>query len=109
MSKGFGPLGVKGSTQEKSRSVILRFGCGEASSDKKEPDPVLRIFAIHLFPNESLQKHLKSFAVSTNDTTQERGGDRGSANFDQTARTIIRTRTVEAGAFVMSTRGFIML
>ncbi len=40
MSKRFGPLGFKGSTQEKWPSEIFRFGYRKAASDKKVPDPV---------------------------------------------------------------------
>jgi hypothetical protein len=38
MSKGFGPLDFKGSTQEKSHPEIFRFGYRKGSSDKKVPD-----------------------------------------------------------------------
>ncbi len=40
MSKGFGPLGFKGSTQEKLHFEVFRFGQRRASNDKKVPDPV---------------------------------------------------------------------
>jgi hypothetical protein len=40
MSKRFGPLAFKGSTQEKSLSEIFRFGYGKVVNDKMVPDPV---------------------------------------------------------------------
>ncbi len=40
MSKRFGPLPVRGSTQEKWPSEIFRFGYRKAANDKKVPDPV---------------------------------------------------------------------
>ena len=57
MSKGFGPLAFKGSTQEKSASKIFRFGYGKAVNDKKVPDPVgSEVSVLHLIPNKSLEK-----------------------------------------------------
>jgi hypothetical protein len=40
MSKRFGPLTVKGSTQEKRHFYFFRFGYRKAANDKKVPDPV---------------------------------------------------------------------
>jgi hypothetical protein len=40
MSKRFQMVGFRGSTQEKWRSEIFRFGYGKAANDKKVPDPV---------------------------------------------------------------------
>jgi len=40
VSKRFGPLPFRGSTQENSRLEIFRFDYGKAANDKKVPDPV---------------------------------------------------------------------
>ena len=40
MSKRFGPLVFKGSTQEKWRSEFSHFGYKKAANDKMVPDPV---------------------------------------------------------------------
>jgi len=40
MSKRFQMVGFRGSTQEKSRSEIFRFGYRKAANDKMVPDPV---------------------------------------------------------------------
>jgi len=55
MSKRFGPLAFKGSTQEKSLSEIFRFGYGKAANDKKVPNRVgSGVSVLHLIISDSL-------------------------------------------------------
>jgi len=48
MSKGFGPLAFRGSTQEKWPVYFFRFGYRKVANDKKVPDPVgSGVFVLH--------------------------------------------------------------
>ena len=65
MSKRFQMVGVRGSTQEKSRSEIFRFGYRKAANDKMVPDPVgsgckglLLVLLIVILLNESVRSVL---------------------------------------------------
>jgi hypothetical protein len=64
VSKGFGPLAFKGSTQEPpSHEATARqgnqvsVGWKKAANDKKVPDPLgCEVSLLHLIPNKSLEK-----------------------------------------------------